>query len=664
MNAPIKVLFIDNSTEDVDATIRTLSLAGFTVSHERVETADMLRAALHRRGWDVIISEQSLVRLSGREALGITLQLAPDVPFVLVSGTASDEESVDTIRAGAADYVMKSNLIRLVPTVTRVVWDANERRAMRRAEADLRAQRSLLGLIYDNTSDGILFYTWSPSRPEWHLVTVNRAATRQFAMVSTPAKIEELVGATVEEVNAKLTRFVMSDAEENLSMFYRASEQGRSVSREVEVQTTTGTRYAEIQFVPFYAPNGVERHVLVAIRDITVRKMAEADRREFEARLAQSKKMEALGKLAGGVAHDFNNILAGILGYAEFLQKTNRDASVVTYTGEIVQAAKRARDLVRQILMFSRREVGERRPVRLSVVANEAVQLVSSTTPSNICIEKKFAADELHVMGDYSQLHQVVLNLVTNAIQAIGDVGGRIDVVVDTVSVSAEMSRQLVPLREGEHVRLIVADDGPGIPHAHLDRLFEPFFTTKAPGVGTGLGLAVVHGVLQGHDGAIKITTAEGQGTRFELYFPAVRGPSWNGDSLVPEVASPPKGLRILFVDDEPSITRLAQVMLRSMGHFPTICGDPATAIAKLNATPNDFDLIITDLTMPGLTGLDVAGAARTHRKDLPIVLSSGYSHEVPEETLLNLGIFVTLPKPFQMAGLVNAITRATKKDE
>ncbi|MBO0698141.1 MAG: response regulator, partial [Zavarzinella sp.] len=402
------------------------------------------------------------------------------------------------------------------------------------------------------------------------------------------------------------------------------------------------------------------RHVLAAVRDITARKRADAARREFEARLAQSRKMEALGQLAGGVAHDFNNILTGILGFADVIRQSAADPAAASFGGEIVQAANRARDLIRQILMFSRRQPTERRPVRLAEVAREAVQLVRRSAPGTVRVVTRLPEETPYILGDPTQLHQVVMNLCTNAVHAMAEAGGRLEVAVEAVTVGPEFARRRPPLREGECVRLAVTDTGPGMPQAVLDHLFEPFFTTKAPGAGTGLGLSVVHGVVQNHDGAIVVETRPGDGTTFEVYLPAVGAPSRAGEATVTEKPSPTAARRILFVDDEASIARLAQVMLKSLGHAVTTAASAADGLAALKADPAAFDLLITDLTMPGMSGVDLAREARDVRPDLPIILSSGYADEVPEATLRSLGIIEVLPKPFQMQALGAAIARAT----
>ena len=407
--------------------------------------------------------------------------------------------------------------------------------------------------------------------------------------------------------------------------------------------------------IPFFGPDGQTRHVLAVVRDITARKRAEAARREFEARIAQSRKMEALGQLAGGVAHDFNNILTGILGFADVIGRSTTDAAAAGFSGEIIQAASRR---VTWSARSSCSAAGNPRtpPGPPYGGGTGGDQAHPRTAPAAINIRTLAPDDAPYILGDATQLHQVVMNLCTNAIQAMGDEGGELSVAVEPIEVSAEFARQRPPLREGMCVRLSVRDSGPGMPQLVLDRLFEPFFTTKAPGVGTGLGLSVVHGVVQNHEGAVVVKSRPGEGTNFDVYLPAINSPSWSGDVIVTDKQTLPAGKRVLFVDDEASIARLAQVMLKGLGHATTTCTTPAEGLERFRSSPTEFDVVITDLTMPGMTGVELARGIRQISADVPIVLSSGYADEVPEEMLRSLGIVEVLPKPFQMQTLGGAI--------
>lgn len=345
MGTPIHVLFIGDSEEDMRMLVRHLRQGGYVPTSERVNTADGLRAALHRGGFEMIISNFTMPRFSGLEALAITLQLAPDLPFLVVSGTVGEEVAVESIRAGAADYLMKQNLIRFVPAVARALRDTTERKTMLRAETVLREQRSLLGMIYDNTSDAVVLYTWFPREAVWRLTTVNRATLLMTRSLGLDQAETTLIGKQLEAVVRDLVGRDHAESESILQDFYQAAESGKTRTRETRFASEESSLSIEMSLIPFFGPDA--RHILAVIRDITSRKSAEASQRALEARLAQSRKMEALGQLAGGVAHDFNNILTGILGFAEVIRRSTPDAAVAGFSGEIIQAAQRARDLVR-----------------------------------------------------------------------------------------------------------------------------------------------------------------------------------------------------------------------------------------------------------------------------------------------------------------------------
>ena len=656
---PLRVLFVEDSEDDVLLLAAQLRTGGYAPVFERVDSADGLRASLYRGGWELVISDDCLSRFNGLEALNITLQEAPDVPFILISGAVGEEVAVESIKAGAADYLMKQNLVRFLPAVTRALRAAAERRTMRRAETVLREQRSLLSMVFDNTSDVLMLYVWDASEAAWTLAAINRATLEIARNLGADLSESELLGKRVESVTRPLFARWCDNADSFFDDFYAAAESGRPRLREQRLLSGKHEIFLEVIFIPFFGPDGRTRHVVAVGRDVTSRKKAEEDRRGYEARLAQSRKMEALGQLAGGVAHDFNNILTGILGFADVISRVGDEMSR-QYAGEVVQASSRARELIRQILMFSRRQPSIRKPLKLSSVVNETLPLIGKACGGGIGIEWTPPVSEPYISGDPTQLHQVLMNLMTNACQAMGDRGGRLGISITPCEIPAELSRAHPLMPAGPGVTLVVEDNGPGMPGEVRERLFEPFYTTKPQGLGTGLGLSVVHGIVQNHEGAILVDTKLGEGTRFTLWFPVVSSPIPVSAPPAPEKPKTVNRRRVLFVDDEVSITRLAQVMLRNMGHTVTTFGLATEALDILRANPDQYDVVVTDLTMPMMTGLEFARGVRQLRPDMPIILSSGYADDVPEETLRELGIVEVLPKPFQMTSLGAAVSKAT----
>lgn len=383
--------------------------------------------------------------------------------------------------------------------------------------------------------------------------------------------------------------------------------------------------------------------------DITERK-----RLEQQLRLAQ--KMESLGTLAGGIAHDFNNILGVILGYAEIIESSADEGSgLARRVGEILSAGRRARDLVTQILNFSRQSPEERQPMSLSPLLKEAFKMLRSSIPANIELTLTVDAKDDQVMADATQLHQIMLNLCTNAAQAMELRGGRVD--VELADADADGPEPPEELGGPEwFVRLTVRDNGPGMDAETLERIFDPFFTTKGPGEGTGMGLAMVHGIVKRHDGHITVESEPGSGTVFHVFLP--RTPSLER----PQTESRPqlvftKG-RILFVDDEKALVDIGKEMLESMGFDVVTRTSSIEALEAFKYRSDDFDLVITDQSMPNMTGIELAREMVRIRPGVPIILCTGFSEAVSYERIREIGIGDFIMKPILRHEMMEAIGR------
>ena len=378
--------------------------------------------------------------------------------------------------------------------------------------------------------------------------------------------------------------------------------------------------------------------------------------RSLEEQLLQAQKMEAIGTLAGGIAHDFNNVLAGILGSAELVREDLGAAHPSQeYVESIMTAANRARELVQQILTFSRRRESEKRVLPLQPVVGECIKLLRSTIPAMVKITHHVESHCPPVLADPTQIHQVIMNICTNAWHALPETGGHIDISLRAVEVDAALVAPHPQLHPGLHVRLAIADNGHGMDAATRERIFEPFFTTKPASKGSGLGLSVVHGIIKSHRGAILVESEPGKGTTFLIYLPACAVN--RRESPLPAHAIPHgHGERILFVDDEPIVGKSAEEFLKRLGYAVTRCEQSEDALARFRQTPRDFDLIITDWAMPGMSGTELVSEIQAVRRDVPMLLMSGFVGALVEKTAKMMGIGEVLVKPVNPELLAQAV--------
>lgn len=397
--------------------------------------------------------------------------------------------------------------------------------------------------------------------------------------------------------------------------------------------------------------------VFISVQDITDRKRAEEEKAKLELQLRQTQKMETIGTLAGGIAHDFNNMLTPILGFAEIIADESQNQGEIHDASEnIITAAKRARDLVRQILTFSRQVECELKPVKLTALIKEVLDLVRATLPTSVTLHTRIDESSSAVMADPTQIHQVILNLCTNAYQSLENASGLVQIELQNVIVDADLVARAPGLHEGMHVRLTVRDTGCGIEEHMLHRVFEPFYTTKEVGKGTGMGLAVTHGIVQGLGGEILLESDVGQGSSFHVYLPAITmQPS---SEITPNNPVAGEG-RILVVDDEEMVAEVAKRQLERLGYTVTTMTNPVLALELFQKSPDVFDAVVTDQTMPAMPGNVLAEELRRVRNDIPILLLSGYSHVITDGDSKALAISELLQKPVSSADLSAALERA-----
>ncbi|HKX32478.1 MAG TPA: PAS domain-containing protein, partial [Blastocatellia bacterium] len=644
MNKTLRVLVIEDSERDVQLLRRQLSRADYELTFHWVETPAAMKEALDAHIWDVILSDYSMPGFSALAALELLKETNLDIPFIVISGTIGEELAVETMLAGAHDYLMKGNFSRLIPAIERERQEAANRLARRQAEESLRTSEAELRALFAAMTDVILEFDidgcllkTAPTNTA-HLHTpghqkisssicdifsqeqvdsflclirgvLNEGQMRKieyrlegdgkevwFETSISPMTAESVIWIArditerkqAEEEKARLINQIESQRQrlENIvtnvpGVVWEAWGEPDASTQRINyvsdyVETMLGYSMEEWLATPNFwltivhvddrewaardtaesFANGrpgrfefrwiakdqrvvwVESRTVVVtdhegrpigLRGVTIdineRKKVEETLRQREEQLHHAQKLEAIGTLAGGIAHDFNNVLGIIMGYCE-LGQWNLPPEHVTqpYLAEVLKASHHARDLIQQILTFSRQKEHGRRPIRLQPVLEETLNLLRATIPTTVEICQHLDPEAPAILGDPTQIHQVMMNLGTNAWQAMSKHGGILKVSLAPIDINADSAKQHADLHEGKYLSLIVSDTGEGMNQATIDRIYEPFFTTKAPGEGTGLGLAVVHGVVKKHEGTIMVESEPEKGTSFNLYFPVYEG--------------------------------------------------------------------------------------------------------------------------------------------
>jgi nitrogen-specific signal transduction histidine kinase/ActR/RegA family two-component response regulator len=387
------------------------------------------------------------------------------------------------------------------------------------------------------------------------------------------------------------------------------------------------------------------------------RELKEENQR-LESQLTQARKMESIGILAGGIAHDFNNILAAIMGHVEIAQlNTPSDHPLHHNLSQILQAVYRAKDLVQQILTFCRLTDSQMQPVQLDQILKEVLRLLRASLPSTIDIHSHIDDGTGVILADPTRIHQILMNLCANSSHSMGEKGGRLDITLATLELDEREVEHINGLTPGKYLKLSVSDTGHGIHPNIQDRIFEPYFTTKESGKGTGMGLTMVNDIIRNHHGSIQVFSKVNEGTTFHLYFPRIEA------EIIPEVQVPeqaPKGTeRILFVDDEKDLADMVKRILEHLGYQAFAQTNSVEALETFRSIPDNFDLVITDMTMPNMTGDIFSEEIKKIRSDIPIILCSGFSPFINKEKAKNLGIKNFLMKPLAINDLAKAIRNA-----
>jgi PAS domain S-box-containing protein len=473
--------------------------------------------------------------------------------------------------------------------------------------------------LFDKSNDGIILHDL------------------QGIILDTNEKANIMLGYEQNELNKHSIEMIHPDSEKEVARqaFEKTKSKGK-VKFETKFLKKDGTTIdVDISSSVVDHKKGIVQGI---IRDIS-------ERKTMEIQLRQAQKMESIGTLAGGIAHDFNNLLSPILGYSELLKEDlPQDSSLQKSVSEILQASLRAKDLVKQILTFSRQHRQEFKPIRVQSVLKEALKFLGSSIPKTIDIQTKIDPDCGVVFADTTQIHQIIMNLVTNAYQAMQESGGQLKLVLGQTEIGADSlsHSELIP---GKYALLKVIDTGPGIQKDVIDKIFDPYFTTKGTGKGTGLGLSVILGIVNNCKGDINVYSEPGKGTQVHVYLPIVKNVSdIEGSNKLQPI---PGGTeRILLVDDEEMVVKMEKQLLERMGYNVTSRTESIEAFEVFKTNPDAFDIIISDMTMPNMTGLQLANKVKAIRPDIPFVICTGFSDQITKESSKGLGIQGYVSKP------------------
>src|SRR5436309_76382 len=603
--------------------LRALERGGYDVRHERVQSPEAMQAALQRAPWDLVLSDYSLPQFSAPKALATLQASGLDLPFIIISGTIGEETAVTALKAGAHDFLVKGRLARLIPAVERELREVAQRRDRTRAEESLRQSEAQYRSLVEHAVFGIYLAT-----VEGRFLAVNPALAAMLGYSSRDELLEVEVPALYADPSAR-SEFARSLSARGELTGYESIWK-RQTGEEIRVRLNG--RLIE-------QPGTGKPVVEVIVEDVT-------EQQRLHEQLRQAQKMEAIGQLAGGVAHDFNNMLTAILGYAELLTgQIGPDKLIGQDLREIQKAAERAASLTRQLLAFSRKQVLAVKVVDLSTVVRDLEPMLRRLLGETVRIRTNFAKDLAPVMADVTQMEHLLINLSVNSRDAMPQ-GGILTISTSNAELDAAFARAHPGAEEGSYASLSVSDTGIGMRPEVMARIFEPFFTTKDIGHGTGLGLAAVYGTVKQLGGYIGVESELGHGSTFTIYLPKTQQATGVG-GLQPLAAAPVGEETIVLVEDESGVRAFAKIALERFGYRVLEADSAEAALTLLDDYDGPVHLLLTDVVLPGMDGRALAVCvARTHPA-VRILFMSGYASELrTAEGFLTPGVQLVEP-PF-----------------
>ncbi|GLI36545.1 response regulator [Geobacter hydrogenophilus] len=604
---PLRVLIIDDSPFDTELIIRELN-SSFITHFRRVDTAEEMLGALASATWDIVISDYVMPSFSGLNAIALLRKEGYTTPLIVVSGKIEDEAAVETMRAGANDYILKDNLARLVPAIRRELEESEVRRQKKTVEDELRklshaVEQSPVSIIITD-KNGTIEYV----NPKFTQVTGYGA--------------DEAVGQTPRILKSGN----MPDSE--YRRLWETITSGREWHGDIINKKKNGDLFWERASISAIKDaDGVITHFVGVNEDISEQRRTELAHKQAMNQLRQAQKMEAIGQLAGGIAHDFNNLLTVINGYSTMLlHEMPVDDPFRSEVNEILKAGERAADLTHQLLAFSRRQMLEPKVININHLVRNMEKMLKRLIRENIVMHTRLYEQLGVVKVDPGQVEQIIMNLLVNARDALGN-GGTITIETADVYLDKTFVNENPGAVEGNYVMLAVHDNGEGMTEETRRKIFEPFFTTKGQGKGTGLGLATVYGIVKQSGGYIQVASELGQWTSFRVYFPRVDSEAWQEETVTRHEG--PKGNEtILVIEDEIGVLNLTAHTLKRSGYEVLQASSPTEASRIFSANHHRIDLVLSDVIMPEKNGPTLVREFREKRPDLKIIFMSGYTDD------------------------------------
>jgi two-component system, cell cycle sensor histidine kinase and response regulator CckA len=629
LNRGLRILFLEDSLIDRRLIHDCLRKEEFAIEFTDVDNQADFVHALQQKPFDIILSDKSLPGFDGLTALGIVRKGFPHIPFVFVTGSMGEEAAIESIKDGATDYVLKNRLSRLIPAVQRAIREAEQAKKARAAEEKIREQAALLdqaqdAILVKDVADHILYWNNSAERIYgWPAAEIiGRRATD--LPPKNPAKYEEAKQAVLKKGNWT-------------GELVTTSREGRELT--VESRWTLVRNEA-----------GSPKSILVIDTDIT-------EKKQLETNFLRSQRMESIGALAGGIAHDLNNALAPVIMGADLLRGCQDEASRQTFLDIISSGAERATALVKQILSFARGSGGQSGPIILSHLIREMGKMIRETFPKSILFSVAITEKELWtVQGDATEFHQVLLNLCVNARDAMPE-GGRLTLSAQNLTLDQETAA--AHGAPGPYVMISVRDTGSGIRPEVLPHIFEPFFTTKIGDKGTGLGLSTVAGIVKHHGGFIEIETEPGQGTEFKIYLPAMASAEKAAAEAQGAVLPTGHGELILVIEDEEAVREMTKTMLESCGYRVVTARNGVEGIDRFKEYKSEIRLLVTDTDMPYMGGMAAIRAIKELKPDMPVIVATGSRSDSEQLRSIDLEHLRTLEKPYSLGQLLSAVGAA-----